>query len=429
MESKVLKNAVKEFNNVIILDTPLSKDADEQALYEAVKNFREPEDKFTAETEAVFAELEAKYGKKKDKKADKAEKKPEPKEEKGKDKKKDKEKKVVVKAGDVVEMEPDDDDVNVEKKSKKEKEKEIEKSAEKPKKENEEKPEVKIIRAILDRQVKKDALENLIKTEEVFAEKKKKLLKETNFMSLKKMMLDLFDEDLVKKLRAELPAINHTPKPKEEKKNPLVKAIEDATKVKELKSIAKANEQFNWKKLKKLEDFEPIQKAMLKVLGGAKAEKKPVEPPKPKMIPNPIYAEIDAFKKVKKLYKWAKEEKECPVVKRMKEMELDELKATIKEMFPKEIEAKGKSGKPREKRNEAVAEERREFLIPLLKEGKYGRTELLAMLNDKFGKDDPKGAHPHNNMLSEMKNPKYYAKHGLGKLVEESKSGKYRFVK
>ena len=70
--------------------------------------------------------------------------------------------------------------------------------------------------------------------------------------------------------------------------------------MKQLKKIAKANDQFNWKKLKKLEEFEDIQEAMLKVVGGGKAKAEKKEE-KPKMIPNPVRVEIDAFTKLKKL--------------------------------------------------------------------------------------------------------------------------------
>lgn len=421
METKLM---VKEFNKVITLDEPLAKSADEKALYNAVKEFREPEDKFSDEFEKAFAELEAKYGKKKDKKADKAETKPE----KEKDKKKDKEK-VVVKAGVTVEMEPDDDDVKVEK-PKKEKEmkqeKVAEKPVEKPKKEKGEKPEVKIIRAILDRQVKKDALENLIKTEPAFADVKKKLLKESNFMSLKKKMLDVFDEDLVKELRAELPPISHEKKDKApvEKESALVKGIKESTKVKQLKSIAKANEQFNWKKLKKLEDFEPIQKAMLKVAGGGKAE--PKAEPKVKMVPNPMIAEINAFEKKKKLRKWAAEQKAFAKVDLEDFDDLDEMKEALIEKIPAEVEAKGGGKVAGAPRRESNWSERKEMMTKLIEAAEYTRAEIAAKMNSKY----PGFEKDHSNRLSECKNPERWEKFsGLDKLVKVNGEGIYKFSK
>jgi hypothetical protein len=423
METKALKSAVKEFNKVIELSEPVNVKSEslEKDLYEALE-FIEDGDKFSKETEAVFAELRAKYDK------PKKEKKPE--------------KVMTVKAGDSVEMDPDDDEVKVEKKSKKEKEvkkeKMAEKPVEKPKKEKGEAPEVKIIRTILDRKVGKDVLTELIKTEDVFDKKTKKaLLAESNFMSLKKKMLDVFDEELVKKLRAELPPISHEKKAETKSKpapeNPIVNSIKSATKVKQLKKIAKANDQFNWKKLRKLEDFEDIQDAMLKSFGQGKTEKK--AEPKVVMVPNPLIAEINAFEKRKKLYKWAEDHDAFEKLfeddddDELEDMDIDELKEALIEAIPAKIESKGKSKGASKPRNEAVAQERREFLIPLLKAGEHTRTELKKMLDEKFGADDPHGAHPHNNMLSECQNEKYYKKHNLGKLVEITKKGKMRFVK
>jgi len=109
-------------------------------------------------------------------------------------------------------------------------------------------------------------------------------------------------------------------------------------------------------------------------------------------------------------------------------MELDELQPAHIKVIPAEIEVKSGKTKSYKPRFKSVVAERKEFIIPLIKEGKYTRQVLLKMLDDKFGADDPHGAHPHNNMLSEIKNPKYFAKHGLGGLVEESQNGKYQFA-
>jgi hypothetical protein len=418
METKALKSAVKEFNKVIELSEPVNVKSEslEKDLYKALE-FIEDGDEFSDETEAVFAELRAKYDK------PKKEKKPE--------------KVMTVKAGDSVEMDPDDDEVKVEKKSKKEKEvkkeKMAEKPVEKPKKEKGEAPEVKIIRTILDRKVGKDVLTELIKTEDVFDKKTKKaLLAESNFMSLKKKMLDVFDEELVKKLRAELPPISHEKKAESKpvKENPVVNSIKSATKVKQLKVIAKANDQFNWKKLRKLEDFEDIQDAMLKSFGQGKTEKK--AEPKVVMVPNPLIAEINAFEKRKKLYKWAEDHDAFEKLfedddEELEDMDIDELKEALIEAIPAKIESKGKSKGVSKPRNENVAAERKAFIVPLIKEGKYTRPELKAMLDEKFGVDTPQ-SHPHNNMLSEIKNEKYYQKYGFGALVVETKKGKYRFA-
>ena len=109
-------------------------------------------------------------------------------------------------------------------------------------------------------------------------------------------MKEALEPDVVAKVEADMKA---APKPKAKSKmkaNPLVQAIKDAIKVKQLKKIVKANDQFDWKVLKKL-DFEEMQNAMI---SGSKLVAKV------KMIANPLIAEIEGFKKLKKLRKFAK---------------------------------------------------------------------------------------------------------------------------
>jgi superfamily II DNA or RNA helicase len=108
--------------------------------------------------------------------------------------------------------------------------------------------------------------------------------------------------------------------------------------------------------------------------------------------------------------------------------ELNDSPSALKKSKPDKIEVKLDTNKSFKVRPENVTSERKAFIIQLIKEAKYTRKELLNLLNDKFGADDPHGSHPHNNLLSEIKNPKYFAKHGLGVLVEENKNGIYQFV-
>lgn len=420
METKRLKSAIKEYNKVIVLETPVSHKSEtaEKDLYDALEAI-EPEDVFTAETEAVFAELRAKYDKPKKDKSEKKSKSEEP---------KSKDKKQTVKAGTTVEMDADTDKVKIEKEMKKEKEK-----AGKPAKG--EAPEVRIIKTILDRKVDKDTLTKLIADEDVFDKKTKKALaKVTNFMSLKKEMLDVFDQELVKKYRAELPPIDKTPKAKAvagEKKsekvkdNPIVNSIKSAIKVKQLKKLAKENDMFNWKKLKKL-DFEEMQTAMLKVVEKAGGESKvKTEPAKPKMIANPLIATVNEYKKLKKLVAYAKENKESfPGVKAKKFDDVDELKEALIASIPAEIEVKGKSTGATGVKRESNWDERKPYVTEMIDAGELTRPEFMAKLEKKF----PGQTKSHSNMLSEIKNEKYAHKYGLKALVTTDDAGRYIWV-
>ncbi len=419
---KNLKKAVKEFNTVVVIadldgnPTPVNfkSETAEKDLYDAITEHREPEDEFSEETEAVFAELKAKYDK--------------PKGKSNKDKKADKKAKhVTVKAGTTVEMEADNDEIKIEKMKKDKKSKD--------KKGSEKEPEVGnvvIIKTILDRQVKKDELIELINTEEVFKPAKKALKKVTNFMSLKKQMLEVFPEEQVKALREEMPPIPRGEKKVKAEKvdDVLTTAIKDATKVKELKKIAKGSpDKFVWKDIKKLEDFGKMQRAML--YGKMEKDKVKVkaEPAKPKMVPNPLLEEIAAFenKKLKKLVKWAKEHTEFEGVKKLKKyQEFADMREALIAAIPAEIEVKSKgTSKPR---GESHAAERKEVVTKLIDEGSHTRPEIMVILNDKFG-EDTKSNHPNSNMLSEIQNPKYASKYGLKALVEKNKKDKLRWAK
>lgn len=411
METKSLKKAAKEFNKVVILDTPVNLDSPtlEKDLYEALEYIEEG-DEFSDATDAVFNELKIKYT-------------PKPVE---KEKKQDKKEKV--KAGTTVEMEPDSNKIK--------KEKEMKKA-------NADNPQVEAARLVLDRNTKKDQLVALLDDEALFDKKtKKKLLKETNFMSFRKQMKEALDADVVAEIEAEMKAAPKAEaKPKAEKSvkdDVVVNGIKSALTVKQLKKIAKDNEDvFNWKKLKKLEDFEDIQSAMLKQREGSgkKDKVKAVEPPKPKMIPNPILAEIAAFKKAKKLYKWAKETEIEGVTKKMKEMELPALVKAISALVPAEIEAIGKSKNGNKKDGERKIvnhidqEARKARIIELVDEGTHTRKEIHAILKKEFPEEG--NAHTNSNILSEMKSEAPYKdgfrwqRFGVGRLAKEDKNGFY----
>lgn len=423
MEKKALKSAIKEFNSIVVLGDekgnpmPLNHKSEtaEKDLYDALEAI-EDGDTFTAETEAVFAELRAKYDKPKKDKSEK----------KSKSKAKPENEVKAVKAGTTVEMDADTDKIKIEKTMKKEKE------AGKPAKG--EAPEVRIIKTILDRKVGKDTLVKLIENEDVFDKKTKKALsKVTNFMALKKEMLDVFDQELVKKYRAELPPIDKTPKAKAvagEKKsekvkdNPIVNSIKSAIKVKQLKGVAKENDIFNWKKLKKL-DFEEMQTAMLKVVEKAGGSKVKSEPAKPKMIANPLIATVNEYKKLKKLVAYAKENKESfPGVKAKKFDDVDELKEALIASIPAEIEVKGKSSGATGVKRESNWDERKPYVESLIDAAKYTRPELMEKLEKKF----PGQTKSHSNMCSEIKNVDYAHKYGLKALVTTDDAGAYVWV-
>lgn len=110
---------------------------------------------------------------------------------------------------------------------------------------------------------------------------------------------------------------------------------------------------------------------------------------------------------------------------KLESMKLDELQPARKKVIPAEIKF-GTKKTARVKRESNLAK-KKALLIPLIKQGKSSRAELLKLLNDKFGADTPQ-SHPNNNILSEIKNPKYAPKYNMGALVEETKKGKYRFA-
>lgn len=201
---------------------------------------------------------------------------------------------------------------------------------------------VELIATILNPSVKKEDLVVLIENEKVFKKVKEDLLKVTNFMSLKKQMLEQFDEEQVKEIRASMPKPERKPKaPKAPKVDPVIAEIEGAEDVDDLKVIAKADDRFNWKELKGLKKVKKIRKAMLAVVAESKPKAKKAEAPK--MVPNPDVAEVQAFKKLKKLKAWAKENLKAD----WKELkgsagDVDELKAAILELIPAEIEKKGR---------------------------------------------------------------------------------------
>lgn len=413
METKSLKKAAKEFNKIVVLDTPVNLDSPtlEKDLYEAME-FIEEGDEFSDATDAVFNELKIKYT-------------PKPVVKENKQYKKEK-----VKAGTTVEMEPDSNKIK--------KEKEMKKA-------NADNPQVEAARLVLDRNTKKDQLVALLDNEELFSKKtKKKLLAENNFMSFRKQMKEALDADVVAEIEAEMKAAPKAEaKPKAEKSvkdDVVVNGIKSALTVKQLKKIAKDNENvFNWKKLKKLEDFEDIQSAMLKQReGSGKKEKaKPVEPPKPKMIPNPVIAEVNAFTKFKKLKNWAKENltADWKEIKSNGFDSLDDLKSAITKILPAEIEAIGKSkngnksGGERKIVNHIDQEARKARIIELVDEGTHTRKELHDILKKEFPEEGT--AHTNSNILSEMKSEATYKdgfrwqRFGVGRLAKEDKNGCY----
>lgn len=277
-----------------------------------------------------------------------------------------------------------------------------------------------VIATIVAREVKKEDLVELIKTEKVFKKRKKELLEISNFMSLKKEMLSHFDEKEVKAERAKLPKIER--KAKEDKVDPetekLVNSVKSATKPKQLKKIAKAEECFNWKDLKKCESFPHLQNKMLKVLDGG-YDNKP-EPPKPKMIPNPLVAEIEAFENSKKLKKWAANQPALAEVRIKKTMAIETAQGLLLAAIPAEVEA------PKEKkvavRNWA---ERKAKITELIEAGEYARPAMMKILEKEF----PGQTKANGNTLSECKNPDRWEKFGrLDKLVVLDDNGVMSFV-
>ena len=430
METKIIKTTAKEFNvlakefnaendgvkeNIPVLN--LKSEHLERELYDSLEEYCEKGD-LSKEGEKVWKWLKKEYAVKEPEVKLKTKKKvkgevvvePEPEPEVKLKTKKAK----AVEIGDTVELEVESDEIKVEKKMKKEK--------------GGANPQVDAARIAMQMKVTKDELLEIINGDLFEKKVKKALLKETNFLRLRKLVREALDADAIAQATTELASVPKvaTEKkvaekaPKAAKESPLINSIKSAIKVKQLKRIAKENDMFNWKVLKVL-DFDEMQTAML---SGAAPEQAPA---KVKMVANPLIAEIEGFKKAKKLVKWAKEQ-EVGYQKSMKKLALAELQEALIAAIPAEIEVvKGKS-KTKAERGENLAPARKAFIIPLIKEGKYTRKELLNMLDDKFGADDPHGSHPHNNMLSEIKNEKYYTKHGLGELVIENADGCYVFA-
>lgn len=332
---------------------------------------------------------------------------------------------------------------------------------------------VELITAIVDRKVKKVDLVNFVNTEKVFKENKKELLKLANPMQLKSAMLKEFDAEQVSEIRKALPKIERKPKtvdplveaitnadkselksifkqnekfadypttwkefkgadfvivraamlehiaPKQKAKkvvvvDPLVEQIAECSKVKQLKKIAKSDARFNWKELKKIEEVEEMQNAMLKVLTPTKAKKEPV---KPKMIANPLIAEINEFTKAKKLWKWAKGKEEFKGVD--KGSDLKEQVILLEAMIPAEIEEKTTVKRVN---SGVTTKERIEYITPFIAEKKYTQKELVAMLNKQFPACTTAA---NGTIISDSKNPKY---NKFDRLVVE-KEGILRFAK
>jgi hypothetical protein len=200
----------------------------------------------------------------------------------------------------------------------------------------------------------------------------------------------------------------------------LINSVKSATKVKQLKKIAKAEDRFDWKAVKKME-FEEMQTAMLAVLSPVKVKaKKEI-----KMIPNPLIETINEFEKTKKLKAWAEGRKEFVDVKIKKKMDCNEAKALLVEAIPAEVKPFSSHKNTVSVRN---SEERQEFVKGLIKEKKYTRPELMKMLQEEFPGQDK----AHSNMLSEIKNENYIGKYKLLTLVDRKKvdkDGIYRFEK
>lgn len=398
LKRKDVVKAAKEFNKVVILDEhPVQNLKDENLekhLYDAME-FIEEGDEFSEKTDAVFNVLKRKY-----------EPKPEP-ETKPKSKKEK-----AVEVGTTVEMDPDSDKV----KTKKEK-----------KMKNKNGSEMKeAARLVLDRGTKKDQLMELLESDLFTKKQRKELAKVGNFLSLKKQMKEALDADVIAEIEAEMkaapkPKPASKPKAKKEKDSELVTAIKEATKVKHLKKIAKANDEFHWKALKRL-DFDEMQTEMMKL---AKPE------PKVKMVPNPLIPMIEKFTKAKKLAKFAKDIEALPWRKSMKKTPLAELQEELIAAIPAEIPEED-SVSPKKKKvqiNHIDQEARKARIIELVDEGKSTRKEIHAILQEEFPEEGK--AHTNSNILSEMKSLVPYKdgfrweRFGVGRLATEDENGCY----
>ena len=401
---KNVVKAAKEFMKVIGSElsnddgTPFQLDLKavdlEKNLFDEMRHIQKG-DNFSDETDDVFNELKIKYT---------------PKPEVKKEKKNKKAKAVEV--GTTVEL-----DVVTDK---------IKNGKMKKEKSGADNAQVIAAKIVCSKTAKKDDLMALLDNGELYTKKQVKTLKGvTNFLSLKKQMKELLEPDVVAKVEEDMKA---TPKPAKAKAkvkvDPLAKEIKEAIKVKQLKKIAKANDQFNWKVLKAL-DFDEMQKAMLSGV-------QPVA--KVKMIANPLIAEIEGFKKAKKLVKWAKAQEEIGFQKAYKKMDLADLQEALIASIPAEIEAG--NGGTRIVVNHIDQAARRERLIELIEKGKSTQPELKVILNEEF--PEVGKAHTNANILSEMKShaiiksgsnegKERWEVFGIGRLVVTDEKGHYCF--
>ena len=389
LKRKDVVKAAREFNKVVVLDEhpvhDLKSEDLEKNLFDALE-FIEEGDEFTDATDAVFNELKIKFT-------------PKPKVKKEKNEKKAK----AVEVGTTVELEIDTDKIKNGKSMKKN-----EKGTDNV--------QVMAAKIVCSKTAKKEDLMALLENGELYTKKQVKTLKGvTNFLSLKKQMKELLEPDVVAKVEADMKAAPKPVKAKAKVKvDPLAKEIKEAIKVKQLKKIAKANDQFNWKVLKAL-DFDEMQKAML---SGAK----PVV--KVKMIANPLIAEIEGFKKAKKLVKWAKAQKEIGFQKAYKKMDLADLQEALIAAIPAEIEAG--SGE-RIVVNHIDQEARTARITEMVDAGTYTRKDMHVILETEFPEEGK--AHTNSNILSEMKSTAAYKDgqrwqtFGIGRLVTANADG------
>lgn len=392
LNAKAVKKAAKEYNKVVILDTPvdLKSESLEKDLYEALEHVEEG-DEFSEETDAIFNELKIKFT-------------PKPKVKKAK----------TVEVGTTVELDVETDKIKSGKKMKKEKESGAN-------------PQVDAARVLLGKSVTKPELMKLIEGK-LFTKKQVETLKGvTNFLSLKKQMTDSLDQDVVAEVKAELKAeLKAAPKPaskpKVKKDNPLVNSIKSALKVKQLKTIAKENDQFNWKKLKKLEEFDEIQEAMLKGVKPAASAK-----PKKVMIPNPLYDAIMNASGKKGLKKIAKLEDNNFVWKELKKFETATvLLESMKALIPAKIEKGTKSGGTRAIVNHIDQEARRKRICEMVDGANMTQKEIKAVLIEEFPEEGK--SHTNANILSESKSTapwkdgQRWERFGIGRLVVEDEN-------
>lgn len=385
LKRKDVVKAAKEFNAVVILDEHPVKDLKsvdlEKNLFDALK-FIEEGDNFSDTTDSVFNELKIKFTPKPVVKSKKSK---------------------TVEVGTTVELDVSTSKIKNDKGMKKSKN-------------GADNAQIVAAKIVCSKTAKKADLMALLDSDGLYTKKQKKtFLAVTNFLSLKKQMKEALEPDVVAKVETDMKAAPKSKAKPKVKLNPLAKEIKEAIKVKQLKKIAKANDQFDWKALKKL-DFEEMQKAML---NGSKPMAKV------KMIANPLIAEIEGIKKLKKLRKFAKKnEKHFPAVVTKKLKTRISLATHLINLLPSEIEAG--SGE-RIVVNHIDQEARKARLIGLIEKGKSTRPELMVILKEEFPEEGK--AHTNSNILSECKNPNRWEKFGnFGGLVETDAEGHYRFA-